>query len=150
MQSKATTVAEYLESLPADRRAVMAAVRKTVRANLPKGYRETMSWGMISYEVPLDRYPDTYNGEPLSYASIAAQKNNYALYLMCAYVDPQLVTKLRDGFQKAGKKFDMGKSCLRFKKLEDLPLETIGEVIAAMPVDAYLKRYENVRAKQKS
>jgi hypothetical protein len=150
MQSKAATVSEYLKELPAERRAVIAAVRKAVRANLPKGYRETMNWGMISYEIPLSRYPETYNGQPLSYAGLAAQKNNYALYLMCTRMDPKLGTKLRDGFKKAGKKLGAGLSCLRFKKLEDLPLDTIGEVIAAMPVDTYLKRYEIERAKRKS
>lgn len=113
VRSAATTVSRYLASLPAERRRIMAAVRKVIRANLPAGYRETMNWGMINYEVPLRRYPDTYNGQPLCYAGLAAQKNNYSLYLMCVYQDSRRVAWLRDRFRKAGKKLDMGKSCVR-------------------------------------
>ena len=86
-KSNAATVQEYLDELPEDRRAVVAAVRDVVLRHLPKGYGENMNWGMISYEIPLERYPDTYNGQPLSYMALAAQKNHYALYLMCFYGD---------------------------------------------------------------
>src|SRR3712207_4724954 len=120
-QSTAATVGDYLAELAPERRAVIAAVRDVVRGALPAGYEETMSWGMISYEIPLSRYPTTYNGRPLSYAALAAQKNYYALYLMGAYADPRQLARLEAAFAEAGKRMDMGKSCLRFKRAEDLP-----------------------------
>jgi len=145
VRSAAKTVAQYLASLPAERRRVVAAVRKVIRANLPSGYRETMNWGMINYEIPLRHYPKTYNGQPLCYAGLAAQKNNYALYLMSIYEDSAQAAWFRDQFRKAGKKLDMGKSCVRFRRLEDLPLEAIGRVIASTPVEQHIARYEASR-----
>jgi hypothetical protein len=151
VSSKAATVKEYLEELPEERRAVVAAVRKVIVKNLPKGYRETMNWGMISYEIPLERYPDTYNSQPLSYAALAAQKNYYAVYLMalCRCVEKGVSPEswLRDEFKKAGKKLDMGRSCVRFKKLEDLPLEVIGQVISSVTPDQFVAWYETTRQK---
>ncbi len=144
-RSSAGTVARYLRELPAERRAVLAAVRAVLRKNLPAGYRETMGWGLISYEIPLARYPDTYNGQPLCYAGLAAQKSHNALYLMDVYQDPSQAKRLRDGFRKAGKKLDMGKSCLRFKELEDLELEVIGEIISRTPPESFIARYEASR-----
>ena len=143
--SKAGTVEEYLQELPEDRRAVVSAVRDVVLRNLPAGYRETMSWGMISYEVPLEDYPNTYNRQPLGYAALAAQKNYYALYLLTPYQDPAQEQWLRDEFSKAGKKLDMGKSCLRFKKLDDLPLDVVGRVIASTPPREFIAQYERAR-----
>lgn len=142
VQSKARTVSEYLSELPPDRRAVVSTVRDTVRRNLPKGYRETTNFGMITWELPLERYPDTYNGQPLCYAGLAAQKNHYALYLMGAYSNPDDATKLRDAFRKSGKKMDMGKSCLRFQRVEDLPLDAIGRIIKGTPPEKFIERYE--------
>ncbi len=142
VQSKATTVEDYLDELPPDRRAVIERVRAVILANLPAGYRETMNYGMISYEIPLERYPRTYNKQPLTYLGLAAQKNHYALYLMCVYGDPAAEQSLAQGFADAGKKLDMGKSCLRFKKLEDLPLDVIGQTIASTDPDAYIRIYE--------
>jgi hypothetical protein len=107
-KSNAATVQEYLDELPPDRRAVVAAVREVVLRHLPKGYREGMNWGVISYEVPLERYPDTYNGQPLTYVALAAQKNYYALYLTGAYSCPEQAGWLKVEFKKAGKKLDMG------------------------------------------
>jgi len=147
MKSQAATVDEYLRELPADRRAVVSAVRQVVLDHLPAGYRERMNWGAINYEIPLERYPNTYNGQPLSYAALAAQKNHYALYLMCAYGDPGEERWLRQAFQEAGKKLDMGKSCVRFKKLDDLPLDAIGELIARTTPEAYIAIYERSRKK---
>lgn len=138
----ATTVAKYLASLPAERRTVVAAVRKLVLKHLPAGYEETMGWGMISYGIPLATYPDTYNGQPLCYAALAAQKSHYALYLMGPYSDSKQVAALEKAFAKIGKRMDMGKSCLRFKRLEDLPLEAIGKVIASAPPKKYIAIYE--------
>lgn len=146
-QSKAPTAEQYLAELPEDRRMVVAAVRRVVLENLPDGYQEAMTWGMLSYEIPLDRYPETYNKKPLAYAALAAQKNYYALYLMGVYADSEEEDTLKAGFEAAGKKLDMGKSCLRFKKLEDLPLDVVAKAIAATPVDTYIERYEASRKK---
>ena len=145
VQSKAPTPEQYLSELPEDRRAVVAAGRKVVLEHLPEGYEESMTWGMPTYEIPLDRYPETYNKKPLAYAALAAQKNYYALYLMGVYADSAEETSLRAGFEAAGKKLDMGKSCIRFKKLEDLPLDLVAKVIAATPVDRYIDLYEASR-----
>ena len=145
-KSSAATVQEYLDELPEDRRAVVSAVRDVVVRNLPEGYRETMSWGMISYEVPLERYPNTYNKQPLAYAALAAQKNYYALYLT-TYQDPERESWLKREFEKAGKKLDMGKSCVRFRKLDDLPLDVIGRAIAGTPPDAFIAQHEAARAR---
>ena len=144
-KSSAATVAAYLKELSEERRAVVAAVRKVILRNLPKGYREAMNWGAITYEVPLERYPQTYNGQPLCYAALAAQKNHYALYLMCVYGSGKQADELREGFRKAGKKLDMGKSCVRFRKLDDLPLDVIGRVIAGTPPEELIARYEASR-----
>jgi hypothetical protein len=144
-RSNAATVQEYLDELPEDRRSVIAAVRDVILQNLPDGYKECLSFGMIGYVLPLERYPDTYNGQPLSYAGLAAQKNYYALYLTCAYMDPEKEAWLRDAFQKAGKKLDMGKSCVRFKKLQDLPLDVIGQAVASTASEDFIASYEAAR-----
>ena len=143
--SKATTVAKYLKELPADRRKVVSAVREMIREHLPAGYEETMNWGMICYEVPLSTYPVTYNKQPLMFAGLAAQKNHLGLYLMCVYSNPKREKQLRDAFAKAGKKLDMGKSCIRFKTAEDLPLAAIGKIIASTTPKAFIKAYEESR-----
>ncbi|HJR73115.1 MAG TPA: DUF1801 domain-containing protein [Luteimonas sp.] len=144
-RSDAVSVADYLASLPPERRAVVAKVRDLVNASLPAGYVETMAFGMIGWGIPLARYPDTYNKQPLGYVALAAQKNNYSLYLMGVYAVGEQERKLRSAAAAAGKKLDMGKSCLRFKKAEDLPLEAIGELIAEMGVDDYIAVYEASR-----
>ena len=140
----AASVEEYLDALPEERRAVIAAVRALVRKHLPKGYTERANWGMISYEIPLAIHPKTYNGQPLQYVALAAQKNHYALYLLPAG-SPPLAKKLRDGYAKAGKKLDMGKSCLRFKSLDDLVPAVIGEVIEALPPKRWIEITERSR-----
>ena len=145
VQSKAKTVKEYLDELPADRREVVSKVRAVVRKHLPKGYQETMNWGGICYEIPLKRYPDTYNKQPLAYAGLGAQKNYYALHLLGVYFDPKRLTLLKAGFKKAGKKLNMGKSCVRFKRVDDLPLETIGKVVASMTPAQYIRIFEATR-----
>jgi Domain of unknown function (DU1801) len=145
--SKATTVAAYLQSLPPDRRKVVSAVRNLVLENLPEGYREGMNWGHITYEIPLERYPATYNGQPLCYVGLAAQKNHYALYLMGAYADSKKGKQLASEFKKRGKKLDMGKSCLRFKSLDELPLDVIGATIAGTSVAEMIGYFEKSRRK---
>jgi hypothetical protein len=148
VKSKAGTVKDYLKELPEDRRATLAAVRKVILRNLPKGYHETMNWGMICYEIPLERYPDTYNGQPLAPVALAAQKNHLALYLMAVYGDEKQLAWLREQFQKAGKKLDMGKSCVRFRKLDDLPLDAIGQVVARVTPEKFIACYEASRQKR--
>jgi hypothetical protein len=146
-KSKATTVESYLDELPADRREVVSAVRQVLLRHLPAGYREAMNWGMIVYEVPLERYPKTYNGQPLGYVALAAQKNYFSLYLMSVYQDSEDERRLREEFRRAGKKLDMGKSCIRFRKLDDLPLEVIGRVVAGTSPEEFIARYEASRQK---
>jgi hypothetical protein len=141
VSSKAATVDDYLAELPPERRSIVASVRDLVRRNLPEGYQETMNWGMISYEIPLERYPDTHNKQPLSYAALAAQKNFYTLYLNNVYQDAGRKKWLEREFKKAGKKLDMGKSCLHFKQLEDLPLDVIARVIASTPPQQFIEQY---------
>ena len=144
--SSAATTDEYLAELPPERAAVVRTVRDTIRERLPAGYEETMRWGMITYEIPLERSPDTYNGQPLSALSIAAQKHHYALYLNAVYASPELTQRLRDAYTAAGKKLDMGKSCLRFKRLEDLPLDVVGDIVAAVAPEQLIATYEASRA----
>jgi hypothetical protein len=150
VSSAAKTVEAYLAELPPERRAVVSAVRDVVNAHLPEGYREAMAFGMIGWSVPLSRYPNTYNKQPLSYVALAAQKNKYSLYLMGVYADSEQERALRAAAAAQCKKLDMGKSCLRFAKLEDIPLDTIGELIAETSVDDYIAMYEAARANTKS
>jgi hypothetical protein len=145
VSSKAATVDEYLARLPPERRSVVASVRDLVCRNLPEGYQESMNWGMISYEVPLERYADTYNKKPLAYAALAAQKNFYTLYLNGVYQDAERKKWLEREFKKAGKKLDMGKSCLHFNRLEDLPLDVIAKAIGSTPPDEFIEQYEASR-----
>lgn len=132
MQSDAATVKEYLDALPEDRRAAIAAVRKVIRANLPKGYEEAMNWGMIAYQVPLATYADTYNKQPLMYAALASQKRHMAVYLTGIYASDDARAAFEAAYKATGKRFDVGKSCVRFRSLDDLPLDLIGETIASM------------------
>ena len=145
VKSTASTVQNYLDELPEDRRNVVSQVREVVLQNLPEGYQESLNWGMITYEIPLARYPKTYNKQPLAYVALAAQKNHYALYLMCVYQNSEQEAQLRADFQKAGKKFDMGKSCLRFRKLEDLPMDVIARLVASTTPDEFIQQYEQSR-----
>jgi uncharacterized protein YdhG (YjbR/CyaY superfamily) len=149
MRTDATTVAEYLEGLPDDRRAALEAVRQTILANLPAGYEEAMNWGMITYQVPLVRYPDTYNGQPLAYAGLASQKNHMAVYLIGLYADDQARQRFEAVYRATGKRYDVGKSCVRFKKLDDLPLELIGESIASLGVDEFVAIVERAHPRPK-
>jgi len=145
MRSEAKTAAEYIASLPPERREAIAAVRQTILANLPDGYVEAMDWGMISYQVPLDRYPDTYNRKPLMYAALASQKGYMVVYLSAIYADASARKAFEQAYRASGKRYDVGQSCVRFRKLEDLPLDVIGEAVAGTPVDAYIERYERSR-----
>ena len=144
-QSKAQTVDEYISELTPDRRDAIGEVRKVVLDHLPDGYLETMQYGMIGYVVPLDKYPVTYNKRPLAYAALASQKNYMSLYLMNVYGDAETERWFTEQYKASGKKLDMGKSCVRFKKLEDLPTDLIGEVIARTSVAEFIRWYEDSR-----
>ena len=145
VSSAARTVDEYLAALPPERAAVVAAMRDLVNAHMPPGYQETMAFGMIGWGIPLSRYPDTYNRQPLGYVALAAQKNSYSLYLMGVHADGEQERALLEAAAAAGKKLDMGKSCLRFRRPEDLPLQAIGRMIASIPVDDFIAMYEASR-----
>jgi Domain of unknown function (DU1801) len=143
--TQAQSVDEYIASLPPDRREAVARVREVVNRNLPDGYQEGMSHGMIGWYVPLDRFPDTYNGEPLGLAGLANQKNYMSLYLNSVYGDPRTEEWFRERYAASGKKLNMGKSCVRFRRVDDLPLEVIGETIARADLDSYLGHYRAAR-----
>jgi uncharacterized protein YdhG (YjbR/CyaY superfamily) len=145
VSSAATTPDEYIASLPEDRRHAVARVREVVRDNLPAGYDEGMQYGMIGWYVPLERLPDTYNGQPLALAGLASQKNYMSLYLNTVYGSRATEGWFRKRFAASGKKLDMGKSCVRFKRLEDLPLDLIAETIARADVETYLAGYNAAR-----
>ena len=149
LRSGADTVDSYLAELPEDRRAAIAAVRNVILENLPDGYEETMNWGMISYEVPLSTCPDTYNGQPLMYAALASQKNHMAVYLTGIYMDEDARKKFEAAYEASGKKLNAGKSCVRFRKLEDVPLPVIGESIAAFEVGDFVRRVQAIHAGKK-
>ena len=151
MQNKtAKTPDEYLNDLPAERRDAIAAVRAVVRKNLPKGFAEFVSFGMLNYAIPLSRFPNTYNGQPLCYVALASQKNYCSLYLMSVYGDKKHEAKLRDGFKAAGKKLDMGKSCVHFKSPDDLPLDVVGDLIASVSAEKWIEIYEASRKRRAS
>jgi hypothetical protein len=148
MQSTATTVDGYLSELPAERRKEVSLVRAAMKKHVPKGYSEIIQYGMISYVVPLKLYPAGYLGKPdvpVPFASLASQKNHLSLYLMNVSGDPKLVSWFRAAWAKSGKKLDMGKSCIRFKKAEDLALDVIGEALQRTPVSEYIARYDSTR-----
>ncbi len=141
----ATTPDEYIESLPEDRREAVRAVAEVVRRNLPEGYQEGMAFGMIGWYVPLETFPDTYNGQPLGLASLASQKGYMSLYLNNVYTDPATERWFRERWAQTGKPLNMGKSCVRFRRVEDLPLDVIGEAIARSDVDSYVRQHQRAR-----
>ncbi len=146
MQSKATTVSQYLKDLPADRRAAIESVRAVILKNLDSLYEEGMQYGMIGYYVPHRAYPLGYHcdpEQPLPFICLASQKNYMSLYLGCVY-GPEREKPFREGWANSGKKLDMGKSCVRFRKLEDLALEVIGESVRRMPARVFVEYYESV------
>ena len=147
MQSKATTVEQYLAELPADRRAAMEAVRAVILENLDAEYAEGMQYGMIGYCVPHRVYPAGYHcdpRQPLPFASLGSQKNYMSLYLMCSYGNSEQKAWFKQAWAKTGKRLDMGQACIRFKRIEDLALDVIGEAIRRVPARKYIERYEAV------
>ncbi len=148
-KSAGVSVADWLGELPPERRAAVEEVRGVIRKHLPRGYEERVTAGMLTYEVPLAVYPTTYNGKALWYAALGSQKNYLSLYLMAAYMNEPLTRRLQDGFLKAGKRLDMGKSCIRFRAAADLALDAVGDVIAAVPMEAYLASAEAARRRRR-
>ena len=142
MRSTATSVADYLRALPEDRRAAIETVRGVVNAHLPPGYEEALNWGMITWQVPLATCPETYNGQPLMYAALASRKRYMALHLMGIYTSPAARQAFEAAYRATGKRFDAGKACVRFRKLDDLPLDLVGKTIAALPAGE-LVRFAN-------
>jgi hypothetical protein len=148
VSSKAATPDAYIAELPSERAALVIRLRDLINAHIPPGYAERMSWGMIGWEVPLERYPDTYNGQPLVYAGLAAQKNHTALYLNCVYASQERTEHLKAAWAASGRKLDMGKSCLRFKRAEGVAEDVLAEAIAAVPIDTFIAEYEASRARR--
>lgn len=150
MKSNATSVREYIADLPQERREAIEIVRKLILENLPDGYEETMNWGMISYEVPLSIYPDTYNGKPLSYAALASQKNHMAVYLSSIYTDQEKRDEFERKYIASGKRYDAGQSCVRFKELDDLPMPLIAEAVRSIPINEFVATAKKVLDKRKT
>ena len=142
VSSSATSVKEYLNELESEKANVIRAVRKIILSNLPKGINETMDWGMINYEIPLETYPVTYNKKPLSVMSLAAQKHHYSLYLHGVYCDEKLHESFAKEAEKEIGKLNMGKSCLRFKDLSNFPKSSVEKVISKVTPEMYIKCYE--------
>ena len=155
-------VARYLDSLPADRREIVAALRQTIADNLDPGFEEGIQYGMIGYYIPHSRFPAGYHcdpSQPLPFASLGSQKSHVALHLMFLYTvetpegregNPELLDWFEASWKKTGKKLDMGKACLRVKKLDDVALDVIGETFRRVTAESYLAQYEGILAKQKA
>lgn len=139
------TPEDYISSLSPERAEAIGALRTLILDSLPEGYSEVIDFGMISFVIPLETYPDTYNGHPLMYAALASQKRHMSLYLMNVYGDDGTLQWFTEGFAAAGKKLDMGKACVRFKSLDDLPLDLIRQTIARTSVQDYIDSYEAAR-----
>lgn len=152
MKIEANTVKEYLDKLPSDRKKALSKLRKEIKANLPKGFKEELNYGMPGYVVPHKLYPDGYHCNPklpLPFMNIASQKNFVVVYHMGVYSDPKIMKWFTTEYAKStNAKLDMGKSCIRFKKLEDIPYELIGKLASKVTVDDWIKTYEkNVKKK---
>lgn len=144
-KSNTQTVEEYIQELPEYRRETIEEMRELILDNLPEGYEETISWGMINYEIPLEKYPDTYNNQPLTYVGLSAQENHNALYLMSVYQDEDLQDWLEEQFEEENKEMDMGRSALRFHNVNDLPLDAIAKIISSQTPDEFIEAYEETR-----
>jgi hypothetical protein len=152
--SNVKTPAQYIASLPADRAETIATVRAFVNKHIPPGYDECLVWGTIGWVIPLSRYPDTYNKQPICYVALSSQKNYCVLYMMAAYMgangSESQLEQLKAAFKAAGKKLDMGKCCVHFQSPDDLPLEAIGKLISAISSEKWIEIYEQSRLKTKA
>ena len=150
MRSDAITVEDYLAELPDERRAALEVVRETILEHLPGGLVETMAWGMISYVVPLEVYPDTYNGEPLVHTALASQKQHMSVYLHAIYGDEQVREEFEEAYRATGKRYDVGKSCVRFRRLDDLPLDVVGDAVGSTSVKELIAQHERAMGARRS
>lgn len=150
MKSDTNSIEDYLDRLPSDRREVIQTVRNAILENLPDGFEEAFNWGMITYQVPLKVFPETYNKQPLMYAALAAQKNHYAVYLMGIYADTAKQKEFEQAYKATGKRYDVGKSCVRFRQLDDLPLDVIGEAIASIEMNKFVDLARAAQSQRKS
>ncbi len=148
--ASSSAAAAFLDGLSVERRAAVVRVREVIRRNLPSGYEEVMSKGMLVYQVPLQRYSDTYNGHPLWYVALASEKSYLSLHLMPVYGDQALAEQLAEGFRLAGKRLDMGKACIHFKTADDLALDVIGKIVARIPPDRWVQIAQAARRRPAS
>jgi len=148
--SNVKTPAQYIATLPADRAKTIATVRALVNKHIPRGYDECLIWGTIGWTIPLSRYPDTYNKQPITYVALASQKNFYSLYLMGAFWSESQLEQRKAAFKAAGKKLDMGKCCVHFESPYDLPLESIGKLISSISSEKWIEMYEESRLMTKA
>ena len=148
--SNVKTPAQYIASLPADRAKTIAKVRALVNKHIPRGYEECLVWGTIGWTIPLSRYPDTYNKQPICYVALSSQKNYCSLYLMGAFWSASQLEQLKAAFKAAGKKLDIGKCCVHFESPDDLPLEAIGKLISAISSEKWIEMYEQSRLMTKA
>ena len=148
--SNVKTPAQYIASLPADRAKTIATVRAFVNQHIPRGYEECLAWGTIAWTIPLSRYPETHNKQPIYYVGVSSQKNYCSLYLMGAYGCASQLEQLKAAFKAAEKKLDMGGCCVHFKSPDDFPLAAIGKLIAAISSEKWIEMYEQTRLKTKS
>ncbi len=147
---QADTVEEFLAKLPENRKESFLEVRQMILDNLPDGYVESPNWGMLSYEVPLEVFPETYNGEPLMFCALAAQKRHLSLYMMSVYQNEDQNQILLNAFEELGVKPNMGKSCLRFTNVAKIPMQTLGQLISNCPMDEFIESYEKARSSEDS
>jgi hypothetical protein len=145
----ALTVKQWLASVPSERKDAINAVRDAVNERLPKGYEETVDWGMLAWVVPLATLPDTHNGHPLTLAALGAHTKRMTIYLMSVYSDARVRKEFGAAYKKTGKRLDMGGCCVHFKTLDDLPLDVVGNTVARLPIDEYVEHYQISRAKRK-
>jgi hypothetical protein len=148
--SNVKTPAQYVASLPADRAKTIATVRALVNKHIPRGFHECLVWGTIGWTIPLSRYPDTHNKQPIYYVGLSSQKNYCVLYLMGPVWSARQLEQLKAAFKAAGKKLNMGKCCVNFKSPDDLPLEAIGKLISAISSEKWIEMYEQTRLKTKA
>src|SRR5499427_10523869 len=148
--SNVKTPAQYVASLPADRAKTIATVRAFVNKHIPRGYDECLVWGTIGWTIPLSRYPDTHNKQPICYVALSSQKNYCSLYLMGAFWSAEQLEQLKAAFKAAGKKLDMGKCCVPFETPENLPLEAIGKLISSISSEEWIEMYEQSRSRTKA
>ena len=148
--SNVKTPAQYIASLRADRAKTIATVRALVNKHIPRGYDECLVWGTIGWTIPLSRYPNTYNQQPICYVALSSQKNYCVLYLFGPFRSASQLEQLKAAFKAAGKKLDMGKCCVHFESPDDLPLEAIGKLISAISSEKWIEMYEQSRLRTKA